>query len=138
MQISPSRDQVARSMPAFASSVLAQDNGDPSAFLTIRLVGHPSGMLLTVGGEIDAHTVDRLEDAFSLACASRPDVLIVDLGRVDFLGAAGLGAIVSCQRTLLETGGRLVLRGLSARLRRTIGYAGLSDHLEVQDLEVQR
>lgn len=132
MQISPGREPSAAWLPQTASTTSTAH--PPEAALTIHLRDYPDGVLLTVGGEIDAHTIDRFEDACTLACAARPELMILDLQRVGFLGAAGLGVIVSCQRAVREGDGRLVLRGLSGRLRRAIEYAGLTDHLEIEDL----
>lgn len=64
--------------------------GSPS--LRVRRVPYrPDLVVVTVAGEVDLGTVPVLAQAFQ---ADKPPVTVVDLTRVTFLSAAGLGVLV--------------------------------------------
>jgi anti-sigma B factor antagonist len=66
--------------------------------LTVEVRHEPGHMLLvTVAGEVDIATVPRLRERLAaLAASGRP--LIVDLDRVTFIDAAGLGVLAGAAR----------------------------------------
>ena len=47
----------------------------------------------------------------------KTDKLVFDLARLQFIDSSGLGAILSCQRTLHEAGGDLKLCNMSGTVR---------------------
>jgi anti-anti-sigma factor len=62
--------------------------------LTVEIRGEPGHVLITVAGEVDIATVPQLQERLAVPAASgRP--LIVDLGLVTFIDAAGLGMLAS-------------------------------------------
>ena len=54
---------------------------------------------------------DRIQAYKSLGSNS----LVVDLGRVNFIGSAGIGALVGSAKTLREVGGDITLANLTER-----------------------
>jgi anti-sigma B factor antagonist len=92
--------------------------------LTVRVRHEPGYVLVTVAGEADFASVAGLrERLFGLAATSRP--LLVDLDRVSFIDAAGLGVLAGAARRAAAHGGRLAVVCARARIRRLIGVAGL-------------
>jgi anti-anti-sigma factor len=54
--------------------------------------------VLAVFGDIDMVTAPEFEKYLHSALRERPSALVVDLGGVDFLGSAGLTALVAARR----------------------------------------
>jgi anti-sigma B factor antagonist len=74
--------------------------------LTVEVRREPGHVLVTVAGEIDIATVPQLRERLAAPAASgRP--LIVDLDRVTFIDAAGLGALASAARRAAACGASL-------------------------------
>jgi anti-sigma B factor antagonist len=74
--------------------------------LTVEVRREPGHVLVTVAGEIDIATVRQLRERLAAPAASgRP--LIVDLDRVTFIDAAGLGVLASAARRATARGASL-------------------------------
>lgn len=69
--------------------------------------------LLTVTGDVDATTVQPLDDAFDELVLHGARLLTLDLTAVSFLDSTGLRSIVRASNLLAERNGRLVVAGLS-------------------------
>jgi anti-sigma B factor antagonist len=77
------------------------DTGVPAAEQVMTIVSARRGeaVVVTVAGEVDELTVDRLHTAVVAAFeAAGSGPVVVDLTEVSFLGSAGLGALVDAQR----------------------------------------
>jgi anti-anti-sigma factor len=85
-------------------------------------------IVVEVGGEIDGCTAPLLEAALAGHVRARPGVLRVDLGQVEFLGAAGLRVLLSAQRDAEAAGVHLVVD--PGRSRAAVRALQLLDRLE--------
>jgi anti-sigma B factor antagonist len=56
--------------------------------------------VIALGGEIDAYTAPRLRAAAEWALQRGAKSLVIDLGEVEFIDAAGLGVIADAARRL--------------------------------------
>lgn len=97
--------------------------------------GSDAGKILTVTpvGEIDLSNADQLQQAVITAWQASGQPVVVDLGRVGFMGSAGLGALVVAARSVRAEGGDLRLHRVSRRLRRLLGIMGLEGVLALED-----
>ena len=88
---------------------------------------------MTIYGELDLATVDRVRAALGEAVAGKGPV-VVDLRACVFVDSRGLGALIEAALKLQEQERKLVLRGVQARVMRTLQIAGLTDSelLEVE------
>jgi anti-sigma B factor antagonist len=92
--------------------------------LTVEVRQELGHVLVTVAGEVDIATVPRLRERLAAPAASgRP--LIVDLDRVAFIDAAGLGVLASAARRAAALG--VSLHAVCARhhVRRLFTITGL-------------
>ena len=107
----------------------------PEQFLSVIARPPDSGqVVLDVVGHVDAFTAPLLRACLRTQL-SRPGLreLIVDAGGVDFLGAAGVSAIVEATRGCRERGLRFRLRTHGRRqVLRPLAVAGVLDDLEVE------
>lgn len=84
-----------------------------------------------VAGEVDIATLDLLHLALDeLVAAEGSADIVLDLGSLDFIDAAGLGAIALAADRLADQGRRLVLDGAGPVVERCwsiLGYSGLTN-----------
>ncbi|WP_236789094.1 STAS domain-containing protein [Amycolatopsis sp. GM8] len=91
---------------------------------------HGEAAVLAVSGEIDMVTAPEFEDHLLSAVREQPATLIVDLCGVDFLGSAGLSALVVAYR---EAGERTKFRVVaqSSTTARPLQLTGLDQEIPV-------
>src|SRR5579875_2789086 len=95
----------------------------PSATIApdLHVVIDNRARVVTVAGELDLATADRLVDCTAELIATAGDV-VLDLGGVPFVCAAGIGAIVRMSNALRTHGSRLVLVDVAPAVRRTLQH----------------
>ncbi|HEX5200539.1 STAS domain-containing protein [Paractinoplanes rhizophilus] len=77
-------------------------------------------------GEVDMATAAALERTLVRAIDPGSD-LVVDVGELTFIDAAGLRALGRVDERMREHGRRLRLAGATPQLRRMLGVLGLHD-----------
>ncbi len=80
--------------------------------------------VVTIHGEIDAHTADQVRSAVD-AAISPGTQLVVDLSRVTFMDSTGLGVFVTALKHLRENEGSLDLIITSPRVMKVFELTGL-------------
>jgi anti-sigma B factor antagonist len=107
----------------------------PEPFLEVDARPLGAGrVVLDVVGHVDAFTAPLLRACLGTQL-TRPGLreLVVDVGRVDFLGAAGVSAIAQAARRCRERGLRLRLRAHGrVSVLRPLELAGVLDGLELE------
>ena len=86
--------------------------------ITAEIKGPPSLAITVVVPQekIDLSTVDDFRQ-FMEPVLETYDRVTLDMSQVNFVDSSGLGALLSCQRTLNNKGGDLRLCGVRARVR---------------------
>lgn len=88
-----------------------------------RSADHPTVVWLR--GEHDLSTVHALSDALSRAIADDDRDLVVDLGKVEFMGASTIGVLVRARQDLQARGRTLTLRDPSRVAARVLDVCGV-------------
>jgi anti-sigma B factor antagonist len=92
--------------------------------LTVEVRQEPGHLLVTVAGEVDIATVPQLQERLAAPAASgRP--LIVDLDRVTFIDAAGLGVLARAASRAAAHGASLHVVCARHQVRRLFTITGL-------------
>jgi anti-sigma B factor antagonist len=92
--------------------------------LTVEVRHEPGHVLVTVAGEVDIATAPRLQDRLAaLAATGRP--LIVDLDRVTFIDASGLGVLARVASQARAQGASLHAVCARHLVRRLFAITGL-------------
>jgi anti-sigma B factor antagonist len=95
---------------------------------------NPDVAWIHLAGELDIGTTPRLQDALREA-GLQARRIVLDLRELTFMDSSGIHAIVDASRRGGPTRGRLVIvRGPSA-VNRLFELTGLSDALEIVDLD---
>ncbi|MFC6092711.1 STAS domain-containing protein [Saccharothrix lopnurensis] len=100
--------------------------------LRIEREVHGYAIVVRVAGEVDSSTVGHLarEIAVALALATPPAPVVVDLGEVDFLSAAGLNQLRRDHLAAREAGVRLRVVARHRHVLRPFEVTGLVHDLQ--------
>jgi anti-sigma B factor antagonist len=72
---------------------------------------------LTLPHTLDIHEFDRLNESILALVRAEPEgQWVLDLSRLSYMGSAALGLMVNLRQQIKQSGGRLVLCGLSPQL----------------------
>ena len=69
----------------------------------------PGQTVVTVAGDVDMHSADRLRDALTEAGPVPGGRVVVDLSGVEFMASAGVHVLLDVARRFEQAGGALVL-----------------------------
>lgn len=98
--------------------------------MRVTVEKHGTTAVLAVAGDIDMVTAPEFEKHLLTALRERPAALVVDLAGVDFLGSAGLTALVAAhQEAGVQTRLRVVAE--SSATARPLQLTGLDQEIPV-------
>jgi anti-sigma B factor antagonist len=110
-----------------SSAAPVQVGGTEPGFAAILITVSRDGSRLEIAGDLDILTTPRLVDA--AACAGCAQDLTIDLTRLVFIDAAGLGGLALMHQQLSNQGRRLCIVGASARVARIFTIGGVAELL---------
>lgn len=114
---------------------MAASAGGEDSGLALTRTATSSGMIhMSVTGEIDISTVDRLRNALNLAL-TEPGVghVLLDFEPLRFLDSSGVATLVGAYRTADERGIRLRIRGCSGTVRHILEVTGVYEVLAAEE-----
>ncbi|MBQ8358218.1 MAG: STAS domain-containing protein [Clostridia bacterium] len=83
-------------------------------------------------GEIDHHSAVALrEDLDALLLRERPQRLVLDLSRIEFMDSAGLGLLMGRYRLMKELGGVMAIERPNERVMKILRLAGMERFFEI-------
>jgi anti-sigma B factor antagonist len=85
----------------------------------------PRADVLQLEGEIDLYTSTEFAESLRTMIARKPKVVVVDLGKVTFVGSSGLAALIEAARNVQEYGGEFALIGVQERVQHILEIARL-------------
>lgn len=88
--------------------------------------------VIALVGELDDDTVDEARAAFDRSLALDFSELTVDVSRLEFLAASGLGVIASTAARMADRGGKVELVGASPLVLRLAAIARLDEVITVR------
>ena len=95
-------------------------------------------VIVSLSGEVDVLTVDRVRVALSEALAARPRRVEVDLAELSFIDVRGVEELVELARQVAPAG-RVKVISPPVAMRRILEVAGWEPELDlVEDLERER
>lgn len=114
---------------------MVSDDVAPATF-TVAVIYASGPPTLVVTGEVDVDTAPQLAAIMGAIAESVPRLMVLDLGAVTFLGAAGLNVIARVAARLAQTRGRLVLRSPSRQVRWLLDICALTDAVDLEEPSV--
>ena len=104
------------------------------AHLAVMTSDGPDGMRVTVRGELDLSTAERLEEALRLAEARADGQLTLDYSGLEFIDSTGLQVLLDADHRAAAAGRRLVVVLGTGEARRVAELADAVDRLTVSDV----
>jgi anti-sigma B factor antagonist len=101
---------------------------DPSRFGVWIHTGR-TGAVVHLTGELDLAVGVEIQTALDCAVKRGARTIVIDLSRVTFIDAYGIGLIVRARRSAIEQGVRFGVSGLEGQVAYTFALAGLGDLL---------
>ncbi len=86
---------------------------------------------VTLRGEVDILTVDRVRGVLGEALATRPQEILVDLTELAFIDSTGLGALIFGFQRARDAGVRFRLAHPNATVRQILMLSGLLEVVEL-------
>jgi len=88
---------------------------------------------LALSGELDLMASPILDEALERAYESNPDLIVVDLRRLEFMDSTGLHRLVAAQQRVVGSGKRFgVVRG-GEQVQRLFDLTGIAELLTIVD-----
>ena len=88
---------------------------------------------ISLRGELDLSTVDKVEDELRRVEASTPDVVVLDLSKLTFLDSTGLRCLVTADERARDEGRRVVIVRGPETVQRVFSITRLEERLEMVD-----
>jgi anti-sigma B factor antagonist len=82
--------------------------------------------ILEVSGEVDVYTAPALRDRVTDLLDAGQQLLVIDLGGVEFLDSTGLGVLVGALKRVRSNDGDLYLVCTQPRIRKVFEVTGLT------------
>jgi anti-anti-sigma factor len=104
-------------------------------------VTHLAGdvVCIAVRGRLDIEGTQAVEPGFSYLATVKAELIVIDLGDLDFLASIGIRLILTAARAQAARGGRMVLAAPQARVRKVLVNAGVDQLISVfDDVEAAR
>ncbi|MGW4384612.1 STAS domain-containing protein [Kitasatospora sp. NPDC004531] len=106
----------------------------PMAPLAVEVRRTPSNAAVcTLSGDLDIETLEPAREALDQLLAGRPQVLVVDLARVDFCDSSGLNLLLQTRMTAAETELAFRLAALSGPVRHLLELTGAKAVFTIHD-----
>lgn len=103
---------------------------DPNDHLWITLSTPGAVVVVEVCGEVDIATGDILAESIFAQVDAAPTGVVVDLGKVEFMGSAGLAVLVKAYQRAQDRGvGFGIVVPDDSAVRRTLNISGLDHYL---------
>jgi anti-sigma B factor antagonist len=112
-------------------------SGEPRAIELIEETFDPSGLVVTVSGELDVATAPALRAHLDAAIDAGAQRLVIDLRSVSFLDSVALAAIVHAKQRLPEAGRMALAVDPSSYTMLVFESTGLTQVLDLVETRAQ-
>lgn len=97
----------------------------------VKMESHGEELVVHLSGELDHHTARVMREKVDAATErAAPKILRLDFRGISFMDSSGVGLVMGRYRLIRTMGGRLIISGMSDRIRRMMQMAGL-DKLDI-------
>lgn len=100
-------------------------------YLSVALQVHEDSVLVEVAGELDLGSAPELQDALERARNAAPELIVVDLRKLEFIDMAGLRVLLAQHDEARRRSRRLVLVNVGRPIRRVLELARVTEVLTI-------
>jgi anti-anti-sigma factor len=112
-------------------------SGEPRGIQVIEETFEPSGLILTVNGELDIATAPALRDRLAAAIEAGTHRLAIDLTAISFLDSVALATILHAKQQLPADGKMALAIDPSSYVKLVIDSGGLANVLDLVETRAQ-
>ena len=116
---------------------VTSSSGEPRGIELTEETFGPSGLALTVSGELDIATAPALRDRLETALKEGKHRLVIDLRAIDFLDSVALATIVHARKELPEDGKLALVVEPGSYVMLIFESSGLDKMLDLVDTREQ-
>ncbi len=122
-----------RPPPCLECRPVAHTGGSTVSDLTIerKKLLSTQACALRCGGELDAHTLEHLENELARTLADGVKHIVVDLREVSYCSSRGIGVLVRARKEAVDAGGGLVLMGPPPTVATALEVLGFDDVFDI-------
>ncbi len=97
---------------------------------------HEGRLSILLKGEIDHHTAVSVRSAIDEKLYElRPNLLVMDLSRIEFMDSSGLGLIMGRYALMQKLGGEFSILNPSSRVQKIFELSGLGRIIKIENTE---
>jgi len=100
------------------------------AGLTIKTTNLPNGFRVALAGDASRKEVEAIEGELQRLAATAPELIAVDLSKLQYISSAGMVVFLRLRRMLASTKGTLRLGGANPLIAEAFRHANLHRVLE--------
>lgn len=86
---------------------------------------HPQALVISLAGSFDALTADEARQAIGMQIEAGQQLIVLDLGGVDFMSSAGVRVILEMLKSIRQMGGDLRIAAARTGVEQTLEISGL-------------
>jgi anti-sigma B factor antagonist len=97
--------------------------------IQVEQMGNSS--VISVRGEVDLYSSPGLRQEIKKQVKKKPDVLIIELSRVEYMDSSGVATLVEGLKNIGKKGGKLKLAGLTDPVNQVFKFAHLDKVFDI-------
>jgi anti-anti-sigma factor len=102
-----------------------------SSPFAVTIEQRAGGVHVTMSGELDISTAQRLEDDLRRVEADRPELIVLDLQRLSFMDSTGLRLLITADMRARQEGRRVVIVQGNEMVQRVMRLTRLDERLDI-------
>lgn len=84
-------------------------------------------------GRLDAQSYQEIRNEVMAIANTRPDVLVIDLEKVDYVDSRGLGLLLTLLKFMRSIGSKLILCGMNKQVEILFSITSIENLFEIHD-----
>lgn len=87
--------------------------------------------VIEIGGKYDIESTEEFESAFQKVLESKPELVAVEMSRLEYIDSSGIGSLIKCLNSLKAKNGKLILVGMKPMILNVFKLAKLDFFFEI-------
>lgn len=87
--------------------------------------------VIEITGKYDIESTEEFETIFNKQLDSKPSVIAVEMGKLDYIDSSGIGSLIKCLNALKTKNGKLILVGMKPMITNVFKLAKLDMFFEI-------
>ena len=89
--------------------------------------------IISIGGSLDAETAPDFDKKLQGEIAKKPENIVVNLGKLDYIASAGLGVLIKGNESIMKLGGEIKISSMNDKITKIFKLLGFINLFKVFD-----